>query len=103
MEKYRFTDTDYTSHKHYWNETDFFSRNPFGFDISLPYIYEKFGKETAEICLKNYFQSLNTISRENFAKAYAREKENAPWNLEYAVLPDVGMVKFAVEKGLLFL
>lgn len=101
--EYRPVHTDYTTHLHYWNGTDFFNRNPFGFDISLPYICERFGKETAEICLKNYFQSLNEDAQKNFAQAYFCEKENnKDWGLTYQELPDIGLVKYAVMKGISF-
>lgn len=71
---------DYTTHKHYWIGTDFLKHhNEFGFTISLPYIFERFGKESAQLCLDNYLHSLNPISRESFFSFYYAEKNDEPW------------------------
>jgi hypothetical protein len=98
---YHFPHLDYTTHKHYWIGTEF-SKNhqQFGFTISLRYIFEKFGRENAEKCLNNYYQSLNEESKNNFAKAYQCEMTDTVWSLDYQHYPDVEKVKYAVKQGL---
>ena len=100
---YRYPHLDYTTHKHYWAGSKFLAEhNEFGFTISLRYILEKFGKQQAEKCLNNYYQSLNDESKTFFLQAYQAERISTtqPWNCDYPYMPDVEIVKYAIKQGL---
>jgi hypothetical protein len=62
---------------------------------------EKFGKETAEKCLDNYYNSLNKETKEYFRKAYENEKNDIV--NEFSVVDkyiDVGKIKEAIKLGI---
>lgn len=102
-ELYKYPHLDYTTHNHYWISTSFQDNyNEFGFTISIRYIFQKFGKENAEICLNNYYKSLNDESKKYFKQAYDSTKvsRTAPWECDYQHMPDVEIVKYSVEKDL---
>ena len=107
-ELYHYPFLDYTTHKHYWIGTEFLkNHNEFGFTISLRYIYEMFGKEYAEQCLNNYYQSLNEEAKQHFLHAYeceildiAKPEKAYTWGMDYQNFPNVGIVKYAARQGL---
>jgi len=104
---YHYPFLDYTTHKHYWIGTEFLkNHNEFGYTISLKYIYETFGREYAEQCLNNYYQSLNEEAKQHFLRACEceeldiTEQRMHPWGMDYPNYPDVGIVKYATRQGL---
>jgi len=107
-ELYHYPFLDYTTHKHYWIGTEFMkNHNEFGFEISLRYIYEMFGREYAEQCLNNYYQSLNEEAQRHFLNAYECEildivepEKAHTWDMSYKNFPNVGKVKYAAKQNL---
>ena len=92
---------DYTTHKHYWIGSEFSKNyNEFGFTISLPFIFEKFGRDMAEKSLNNYFLSLNNEAKKHFLLAFESEKLDEPWSCEYNNYPDVEIIRYSVQQNL---
>jgi hypothetical protein len=88
-------------HKDWIDENYIQEHNIFGYETNLAYMNEKFGKETAEKCLNNYYKSLNKETKEYFKKAYENEKNDIV--NEFSVVEkyiDVGKIKEAIKLGI---
>jgi hypothetical protein len=70
-------------YKDEWINHGFFGNNSgYSFETNIVFINEYYGKEAAENCLNNYFNSLTSEAKKNFRKVYECEQKDILFDIK---------------------
>ncbi|MDR1554576.1 MAG: hypothetical protein LBS39_00935 [Campylobacteraceae bacterium] len=86
-------------YKDEWINRGFLGDNAkYPFQTNIVFINEYYGKKAAEICLHNYFDSLNSEAKKNFLKVYECERQGIPLDLNLPFELDENYFNYSIIK-----